>query len=199
MVTIPPTQLQQPTTPTVAVSKLPSVQTTSVPVVVDSASTDSAQGLMFYISLGVVGMLLTLICVLIVILVIVIKSPRRRIRDNKQLPMPAIHVNPESGSTAGYEMYTDVADEPPQSVQSQSPNNVQHVFDDPIYNAPETEQEPAAGGKLAADLRSQAQSKALLLAPAIISAYAISNVHCTTSRELPTISEQSDDYDYADP
>ena len=168
--------------------------------VVNSASSTGGptQGLMFYIGLGVVGALLAMILLLIVVLVIVAKSPRRR--TSKNPPTPAIHINPESANSAGYELYTDVPDAP-SSVEPQSPSNTQpQVFDDPIYHAPDPQKDLAACFMLA-QIKNQhtpTPNDAQSTIPTI-SAYAISNVHCSTNRALPTVQEQSDDYDYADP
>ena len=164
-------------------------------VVVNSANTAPAQGLMFYVSVGVVGALLTMICVLIVILAIVIKSPRKKVNDNEQLPMPAIHINPETSNGTNYELYNDQTDDVPSSVASQNPKNPEPMFDNAIYNVPEVQQ---AGSKTENVQNTHIQSKTLST-PILVSAYAISNLHCSTNQALSTISEQSDDdYDSAE-
>ena len=138
--------------------------------------------------------MLAVICVLIVVLVIVIKSPRKKAKNSEQPPTPAVHVNLETGSSVGYEMYTDTTPgNVSSSAESQSPNCAQPIFDNSIYNSPEP-----ADLHTREDMSSQIQSESSST-PAIVSAYAVSNVHCTTMRALPTIREQSDDYDYADP
>ena len=142
-------------------------------------------------------MMLVMICVLIVLLVIVVKSPRRKAKSNET---PAVHVNPESSSSTRYEVYTDTTDDVASSVVCQSPRNSQPLFDNLIYNNPE----PDLIARYAMqDIRNKIsqkiQSNKASTTPSLISAYAISDVHCTTSRALPTIREQSDDYDYADP
>ena len=138
--------------------------------------------------------MLVMICVLIVLLAIVIKSPRKKAECNET---PTVHVNPESSSSTGYEVYTDTTDDASSSVVSQSPSNSQPLFDNPI-----SEPDPIARYEMQYvrnKTSQQIQSSKASTTPSLISAYAISNVHCTTSRALPTIREQSDDYDYADP
>lgn len=161
-------------------------------VVVNSANTAPAQGLMFYVSVGVVGILLTMICILIVILAIVIKSPRKKVNDNEQLPMPAIHINPETSNGTNYELYNNQTDDVPSGGASQNP---EPMFDNAIYNVPEVQQ---AASKTENVNNIHIQSKTLST-PILVSAYAISNLHCSTNQALSTISEQSDDdYDSAE-
>ena len=155
---------------------------------------------MFYISLGVVGVLLAMICALVIVLAIVIKSPSRRVKDSNHPPTPAIHINPDPDTSTSYEPYTDNVTDGPSVPNIQTPGNTQHLFDDPIYNAPGPQKDLAECFKLA-QLKTTLQPPTLnntSLATPIISAYAISNVHCLTEPALPTVDELSHDYDYAD-
>ena len=144
------------------------VQTTSPPVVVDSTDTSSTQGVMFYVGLGVVGILLALIAVLVVILLFVLFYPKKRGYKQKMVQIPT----PEPGSSAEYVLATDVIDAASSS-EPPSPNNTDDTFDDPIYNTPIQQ---------SCDTGNQCYQRAPK--DEAITAYAVANVHCNSTTAL---------------
>ena len=136
---------------------------------VASANTSSIQGLMFYVGLGVVGMLAVLICALIMVIIAILRCPRKREIKQNQVN------NTPDPSNAQYELYTNPARE------SSSPEHTEPPFDNPIYNTP-TVSAPSDFRCKLMDISKLYTQESNGNSSHTITAYAISNVHCTPNR-----------------
>ena len=156
---------------------------------------------MFYVSIGVVVTLLVLILVLVIVLIIILLSPRKD--AHKSDTAHNITLEPSGGTH--YELYTDtrtdgndvtIGTDGNDVISSFSPINSDNVFDDPIYNEPNTQQDSSCNlldiGKLYSIQPTDDYTPA-------VQAYAISNVHASADSALTTSNDHDNDYDYADP
>ena len=163
----------------------------SISVSIEPAGTSATENLTFYVGLGVVAMLVVLIAVLIIVLLLVLLYPRK----GKQI-QKTVQLSPDPSNGPEYEAYTDATDAPA-SLDPPSPNSTEqnNAFDDPIYNAPN--QQHSNCNLL--DIRELYPKSPNDTSPNHITAYAVSNVHCTTNKALVTAPEPNNDYDYAEP
>ena len=159
------------------------VQSSSVPITVDVAGTSNTKGLTLYIGIAVLGMLLILIIGLVILLTAILLSPRkthRKLNQVKSAPEP---------NSVGYEHYTDVTDAPA------IVGHPEPVFDDPVYHAPTPKKRQDSHSKIMDISTRQTQ----VAEAEDVTAYAVSNVHSTTSNSLSSIQEQNSGNEYAEP
>ena len=140
------------------------VQSSSISINVDVAGTSNTNRLTLYVGIAVLGVLLILIVSLMILLSAILLSPRK---TRKKQIKKQVENAPELNS-ARYQHYTDVTDAPASSGRTEA------VFDDPIYNAPTTNARQDSHTRVLNVLQTQAAHDD------DVTAYAISNVNCTT-------------------
>ena len=151
------------------------VQSSSISITVDVAGSRNTNGLTLYIGIAVLGVLLILIIGLMIILAAILLSPRK---THKKMIKNQVKNTPEPNG-GRYQHYADVTDAPASSGRTEA------VFDDPIYNAPTTNTRQDSRAEVLNTPHVQVSNDD------DVTAYAVSNVNCTTFIGLSNLQEQT--------